>query len=123
MKHVNSINNKESLINSMNNNNRTLKPKNEYTIKSYQITNKENIDINNINNHQNKTEYKVSIIQYDNNTRTRRSNKSDIKIDFHKKEKEKEKMIYFDESKINNVQIPKDYINTIIKGRISNKNA
>ena len=113
MKHVNSINNKESLINSMNNNDRTLKPKNEYTIKSYQITNKENIDINNINNHQNKTEYKVSIIQYDNNTRTRRSNKSDIKIDFHKKEKEKEKMIYFDESKINNVQIPKDYINTI----------
>ena len=102
---------KESLINSMNTNtntnNRISKQENEFIIKSQlNNNNKENIDINNIRN---KTEYKVSIIQYDSNTRTRRSNKSDIKHDIHKKQKIK----YFDESKITDVQIPKDYINTI----------
>ena len=116
IKHVNSITNKEYQINSINNNininttinNRISKHKNEFTIKS-QINNKENIDT--INNPRIKTEYKVSIIQYDNNTRTRRSNKSDIKRDINKNKKIKIK--YFDESKITNVQIPKDYINTI----------
>ena len=119
IKHVNSITNKEYLIHSLNynninlntniiNNNRVSKHKNEFTIKS-QINNKENIDT--INNPRIKTEYKVSIIQYDNNTRTRRSFKSDIKSDINKNKKIKIK--YFDESKITNVQIPKDYINTI----------
>ena len=98
------------------NNNRVSKHKNEFIIKS-QINNKENIDT--INNPRIKTEYKISIIQYDNNTRTRRSFKSDIKSDINKNKKIKIK--YFDESKITNVQIPKDRENAFYSNRLVNR--
>ena len=103
IKNIKSKANRETMINSMNNRNR----KNESRSRRKE-NNKENKNINN----ENRTEYKINIIQYDNKERTRRNNKSDIKRDINIKIEEK-KTKYFDESKINNVQIPKDYINTI----------
>ena len=102
IKNIKSKANRETMINSMNNRNR----KNESRSRRKE-NNKENKNINN----ENRTEYKINIIQYDNKERTRRNNKSDIKRDINIKIEEK-KTKYFDESKINNVQIPKDYINT-----------
>jgi cyclin B len=87
----------------------------------YKNVSKENINMNinpNNQNNKNKSEYKVNIIQYENKERTKMNNKTDIKrnISSQKKSpsrKAKIKIKYFDESKITNVQIPKDYINTI----------
>ena len=102
--------NRNSLILSINN--RMNKPKIEKRLEIKE-NNKENIGFlsNKI-----KTEYKIKIIQYDSKERTRRNNKSDIKSKaskYKEKPKKEEKIKYFDESKITNVQIPKDYINTI----------
>ena len=108
IKHIKSTTNKENMINSMNN-----------RLTVYKNSSKENSNINiNLNqSNKNKSEYKVNIIQYENKERARRSYKTDTKrnISSHKKssKKEKIKIKYFDESKITNVQIPKDYINTI----------
>ena len=107
--HIKSTTNKENMINSMNN-----------RLTVYKNNSREN-DNKNINltqnNNKNKSEYKVNIIQYENKERVRRSYKTDTKrnISSQKKssKKEKIKIHYFDESKITNVQIPKDYINTI----------
>ena len=108
--HIKSTTNKENMINSMNN-----------RVTVYKNVSKENINMNinpNNQNNKNKSEYKVNIIQYENKERTKTNNKTDIKrnISSQKKSpsrKEKIKIKYFDESKITNVQIPKDYINTI----------
>jgi len=108
--HIKSTTNKENMINSMNN-----------RVTVYKNVSKENINMNinpNNQNNKNKSEYKVNIIQYENKERTKMNNKTDIKrnISSQKKSpsrKEKIKIKYFDESKITNVQIPKDYINTI----------
>ena len=109
--HIKSTTNKENMINSMNN-----------RVTVYKNVSKENINMNinpNNQNNKNKSEYKVNIIQYENKERTKMNNKTDIKrnISSQKKKspsrKEKIKIKYFDESKITNVQIPKDYINTI----------
>ena len=102
--------NRNSLILSINN--RMNKPKIEKRLEIKE-NNKENIGFlsNNI-----KTEYKIKIIQYNSKERTRRNNKSDIKSKaskYKEKPKKEEKIKFFDESKITNVQIPKDYINTI----------
>ena len=102
--------NRNSLILSINN--RMNKPKIEKRLEIKE-NNKENIGFlsNKI-----KTEYKIKIIQYNSKERTRRNNKSDIKSKaskYKEKPKKEEKIKYFDESKITNVQIPKDYINTI----------
>jgi cyclin B len=108
IKHIKSTTNKENMINSMNN--RLTVYKNSYKENS-------NININLNQSNKNKSEYKVNIIQYENKERVRRSYKTDTKrnISSHKKssKKEKIKIKYFDETKITNVQIPKDYINTI----------
>ena len=111
--HIKSTTNRENMINSMNN--RVIKYKNE---------NKENT---NLNHAKIKTEYKINIIQYENKERTRLSTKSDIKKVIPterslKKEKEKNKIKYFDESKITNIQIPKDYINTIYYNLLQEEN-
>ena len=106
--HIKSTTNKQCMINSMNN-----------RVTVYKNVSKENINMNinpNNQNNKNKSEYKVNIIQYEIKERT--NNKTDIKrnISSQKKSpsrKEKIKIKYFDESKITNVQIPKDYINTI----------
>ena len=108
--HIKSTTNKENMINSMNN-----------RVTVYKNVSKENINMNinpNYQNNKNKSEYKVNIIHYENKERTKTNNKTDIKrnISSQKKSpsrKEKIKIKYFDESKITNVQIPKDYINTI----------
>jgi len=108
--HIKSTTNKENMINSMNN-----------RVTVYKNVSKENINMNinpNNQNNKNKSEYKVNIIQYENKERTKMNNKTDIKrnISSQKKSpsrKAKIKIKYFDESKITNVQIPKDYINTI----------
>jgi cyclin B len=108
--HIKSTTNKENMINSMNN-----------RVTVYKNVSKENINMNinpNNQNNKNKSEYKVNIIQYENKERTKMNNKTDIKrnISSQKKSpsrKEKIKIKYFDEAKITNVQIPKDYINTI----------
>ena len=102
--------NRNTLILSINN--RMNKPKIEKRLEIKE-NNKENIGFlsNKI-----KTEYKIKIIQYDSKERTRRNNKSDIKSKaskYKEKPKKEEKIKFFDESKITNVQIPKDYINTI----------
>jgi len=104
IKHIKSAANKENMINSMNN--RITKSKNE---------SKENINLNlNPFTTKNRTEYKVHVIEYTNKERTRRNNKTDMKKEISsEKSIKREKIIYFDESKITNVQIPKDYINTI----------
>ena len=108
IKHIKSTTNKENMINSMNS-----------RLTVYKNSSKENSNINiNLNqSNKNKSEYKVNIIQYENKERARRSYKTDTKrnISSHKKssKKEKIKIKYFDETKITNVQIPKDYINTI----------
>ena len=80
-------------INRFNNN----KTENKNKIKN---DNKENIDINNTT--KNRTDYKTNIIQ-----NAQRKNSS------HFKQTNIQKIKYFDESKINNIQIPKDYINII----------
>ena len=106
--HIKSTTNKQCMINSMNS-----------RVTVYKNVSKENINMNinpNNQNNKNKSEYKVNIIQYEIKERT--NNKTDIKrnISSQKKSpsrKEKIKLKYFDESKITNVQIPKDYINTI----------
>ena len=92
---VKSINNKEKKVNSMNN-----------KISIRRTVNKENISLN-----INETEHKIIITQYNNreSSSINRINR-DISLG---KEIKKEKIKYFDESKIKNVQIPKDYINTI----------
>ena len=110
--HIKSTTNKENMINSMNN-----------RVTVYKNVSKENINMNinpNNQNNKNKSEYKVNIIQYENKERTKTNNKTDIKRNISsqkkspsRKEKIKIKIKYFDESKITNVQIPKDYINTI----------
>jgi len=108
--HIKSTTNKENMINSMNN-----------RVTVYKNVSKENINMNinpNNQNNKNKSEYKVNIIQYENKERTKMNNKTDIKrnISSQKKSpsrKAKIKIKYFDEAKITNVQIPKDYINTI----------
>ena len=108
--HIKSTTNKENMINSMNN-----------RVTVYKNVSKENISMNinqNNQNNKNKSEYKVNIIQYENKERTKMNNKTDIKrnISSQKKSpsrKAKIKIKYYDESKITNVQIPKDYINTI----------
>ena len=111
--HIKSTTNKENMINSMNN-----------RVTVYKNVSKENINMNinpnnqNIQDNKNKSEYKVNIIHYENKERTKMNNKTDIKrnISSQKKSpsrKAKIKIKYFDESKITNVQIPKDYINTI----------
>ena len=113
--HIRVTTNKENMINSMNN--KIIKYKNE---------NKENT---NLNQNEIKTEYKINIIQYENKERTRINNKSDVKrfIRLEKpkekeSEKEKNEIKYFDESKITNVQIPKDYINTIYYNLLQEEN-
>ena len=102
IKNIKSKTNRETMITSMNN--KINRNKNESRSRKKE-NNKENIN-------ENRTEYKINIIQYDSKERTRRNNKSDIKRDVSVKKEEK-KIKYFDESKINNVQIPKEYINTI----------
>ena len=102
IKNIKSKTNRETMITSMNN--KINKNKNESRSRQKE-NNKENIN-------ENRTEYKINIIQYDSKERTRRNNKSDIKRNISIKKEEK-KIKYFDESKINNVQIPKEYINTI----------
>ena len=102
IKNIKSKTNRETMITSMNN--KINRNKNESRSRQKE-NNKENIN-------ENRTEYKINIIQYDSKERTRRNNKSDIKRDVSVKKEEK-KIKYFDESKINNVQIPKEYINTI----------
>jgi len=102
IKNIKSKTNRETMINSMNN--KINRNKNESRSRKKE-NNKENIN-------ENRTEYKINIIQYDSKERTRRNNKSDIKRGVGIKKEEK-KIKYFDESKINNVQIPKEYINTI----------
>ena len=113
--HIRVTTNKENMINSMNN--KIIKYKNE---------NKENT---NLNQNEIKTEYKINIIQYENKEKTRINNKSDVKrfIRLEKpkekeSEKEKNEIKYFDESKITNVQIPKDYINTIYYNLLQEEN-
>ena len=113
IKHVNSINNRENMINSKNK-----------KINKLQIENKENIS-SNINKIENaiRTEYKTSIIQYESKERTRRNNQSDIKREISLVQKtSKNQVKYFDESKIKNIQIPKDYINTIYYNLLQEEN-
>ena len=108
---------------------------NETNNNYYYLENKENIEINhNITNYKykgtnnvkktNKTtdkkDIKSVIINFPN-----RKVKEEIKIkneEKYKDKKDKERIIYFDISKINNIQIPKEYINTIYYNLLKEEN-
>ena len=83
--------------------------KNNYKIKviqNFKKENKENIKISEENIENNKPIKNNNFIK-------NKGNKENIEINLENKETEEEKVKYFDTSKINNIQVPKDYINII----------